>query len=382
MKQSRMSKILILYFSVFLAFGFALNADTKTLPPEVREELDTFITGVMDAQHIPGLSACIVKKKRVIWKGTYGYANFEKNLPVTEDTLFQLASLSKLATMTAIMKLYEDGKFDLHDDIDDYLPYSVRSPLFPDTPITFYMLLTHTSGLKDNWAVMPYYMGSDSPIPLSDYTYNYLVPGGSSYDPDLNWWAIEPGSERIYNNNAYVLIAYLVETISGKTFADYCDEFVFAPLSMNTTTWFLAGLNLDTLAMPYYFNGTTFVPYGYYGYSDYPAGLLKTSIEELSHFLAAYMWRGKYQTGRVLKPQTVDLILTHHIPAYGGLGFQGLAWIYYLGEWGHSGGDAGVATTIYFDPETEVGIIVLTNGESHTGVKEVKAKLLEVGDAN
>lgn len=382
MKKLRISKILILYFSVFLVFSFVLNADTKTLPPEVQEELDTFISGVMDARHIPGLAACIVKKKRVIWKGTYGYANFEKNLPVTENTLFQLASVSKLVTMTAIMKLYEDRYFDLDDNIDDYLPYSVRNPNFPDTPITFRMLLTHTSSLKDNWAVMPYYMGQDSPIPLSDYTYNYLVPGGSSYDPDKNWWVIEPGSEYIYNNNALVLVAYLVETISGKSFADYCDEYVFGPLAMNTATWFLAGLNLDTLAMPYHFNGTTFVPYGYYGYSDYPAGLLKTSIEELSHFLVAYMWRGKYQTGRVLKPQTVDLILTHYMSVYGGLGFQGLVWLKYLGLWGHSGGDAGVATTIYFNPETQVGVIVLTNGESRTGVNEVKAKLFEVGEAN
>lgn len=362
-----------------LVIGPTLNAGTKCLPGHVQEELDSYISGVMETEHIPGLAACIVKKKRVIWTGTYGYANIEKDLPVTEDTLFQLASVSKPIVVTAIMQLCEKGLFDLDDDVDQYLPYSVRSSFFPAKPVTFRMLLTHMSGMRDNWGVMPYYPGMDSPIPLADYTYNYLVPGGSIYDPDLNWWNLEPGTDSIYCNNAIVLVAYLVETISGMPFADYCDRYVFDPLEMNDTTWFLAGLNLDTLAMHYrYFDGS-YIPYGYYGYSDYPAGLLKTSIREFSHFLIAYLKKGKFRTERVLKPATVDLILSNQFQ-FSEDYIQGLVWIKYFGRWGHSGADLGVVTTIYFNQETGVGVIILTNGQSRAGVNEIKEKLFEVGE--
>ena len=73
--------------------------------------------------------------------------------------MFILSSVSKTVTATALMQLYERGLFELNDDIDAYLPFEVNHPNYPSASISFKMLLTHTSGIKDNWGVMPYYNG-------------------------------------------------------------------------------------------------------------------------------------------------------------------------------------------------------------------------------
>jgi CubicO group peptidase (beta-lactamase class C family) len=72
--------------------------------------------------HIPGLSACILKKGELVWQNAYGFADIEQNIPVTDSTLFFLASISKTFTGTALMQLYERGFFDLDDNVNNYLP--------------------------------------------------------------------------------------------------------------------------------------------------------------------------------------------------------------------------------------------------------------------
>ena len=131
------------------------------------EELLEFIELTMENHLIPGISISIVKDQNIVWENHFGYSNIDQNILVDENTLFMLASISKTITATALMQLFEDGLFSLEDDIDSYLPFNVNHPDYPLTPITFKMLLTHTSGIKDNWDVMPYYEG-DSDLELAD----------------------------------------------------------------------------------------------------------------------------------------------------------------------------------------------------------------------
>ena len=141
------------------------------------DNLDDYIISKMNYYNIPGLAACIVKDGEIYWTGTYGYANIEDSVEVSDSTLFILASVSKTITGVALMQLWEKGLFQLDDDVNNYLPFEVHNPNHPDSIITFRMLLTHTSSINDNWDEMPYYAG-DSPIPLGEYLENYLVPGG------------------------------------------------------------------------------------------------------------------------------------------------------------------------------------------------------------
>jgi CubicO group peptidase (beta-lactamase class C family) len=328
-------------------------------------DLDRYIANYIRTKHIPGLAAAIVKSGKVLWYGSFGRAYIDPDVPVINPTLFILASISKTVTATALMQLYEDGLFDLYDPINDYLPFTVDHPDFPHEDITFHMLLTHSSGIKDNWNLMPYYHG-DSPIPLGQYLYDYLDRNGANFDPNKNFTNWKPGTNFSYCNNAVALVGYLVEVISGIPFPQYCLENLFAPLEMNETAWMLADLDLDHVALPHYWNGIKYVALYHYGYSDYPSGQLRTSAPQLLRFLTAYMQKGLLGGVRILEEATVEMMLTPQIPQINPS--QGLIWHKwnYGGRsfWGHGGGDMGTTTEMWFCPDEDSGVVILTNGES------------------
>jgi CubicO group peptidase (beta-lactamase class C family) len=322
--------------------------------------LDSIIVAKMDQHHIPGLAASIVRDGNIIWTGSYGYANIEDNIEVVDSTLFMLASVSKTVTGVALMKLWEAGSFELDDDINNYLPFEVRNPFFPDSAITFRMLLTHTSSINDNWAEMPYYIG-DSPIPLCQYLEDYLVPGGEYYHT-INYNSFPPGTNWDYCNVAVSLVGCLVEQIAGN-FSTYCKDFIFSPLDMYETSWFLAGLDTTHIARPYTYSGGTYHVYPHHGYSDYPAGQLRTSALQLSRFLITFMQGGKIGSTRILDSTTVSLMTTAQYPQINVN--QGLIWYRMLVDgrliWGHSGGDRGVGTSMFYCPAEGTGVIFLGN---------------------
>ena len=103
-------------------------------------DLDQFILDRMNSGYIPGLSACAIINDQVVWTNSYGFANLTFNISVSDDTNFLLASISKLVTTTAIMQIVENGDIALNDNINQYLPFSVINPSYPETEITLYML--------------------------------------------------------------------------------------------------------------------------------------------------------------------------------------------------------------------------------------------------
>ena len=132
------------------------------------DELLQFIESTMETHLIPGVSISIVKDDHIVWEKQLGYANIINDVLVDENTMFILSSISKTVTATALMQLFENELFDLDDDIDDYLSFNVNHPDYPLVPITFKMLLTHSSGIQDNWNVMTYYDG-DPQLELNYY---------------------------------------------------------------------------------------------------------------------------------------------------------------------------------------------------------------------
>lgn len=355
-------------------------------------EVNAYVLNTMNTYYIPGVAACVAKQGRIVWTGSYGYAIIEQDVPVADTTLFMLASISKTFSGAALLQLWEAGLFDLDDDINDYLPFTITHAYFPDYTITFRMLLTHTAGLRDNWSVMyAVYVWGDSPIPLGEYVEEYFVPGGEYYSVSGNFYNWAPGTRWSYCNEAFALIGHLVETISGIPFDQYCEDSLFSPLGMPRTSWFLADLDTNNVAMPYTWNGTTYVPEGYYGYADYPAGQLRTSSVELARHLIAFGNKGRIEDTRILDSATVEEMTTIQYPSINSS--QGLVWFHnYAGGrwvWRHGGGDAGVSTLASYCPDENSAVVVLTNGGSHTGTELITNKLFDfaegfpsVGDAN
>ena len=213
--------------------------DLETNTPRNETELLNFIESTMDSHLIPGLSISIAKGVNIVWENHFGYKNINENNLVDENTMFILSSASKAVTAALLMQLFEQNLFSLDDTINEYLPFNVNHPDFPEVPITFKMLLSHTSGIKDNWDYMPFYDG-DSPLELSYYLNQYLTPGGEFYNNDLNFTDYTPGTSFSYSNVGAALVGFLVEEISGQLFNEYSNENIFEPFGMDNAYWFLS----------------------------------------------------------------------------------------------------------------------------------------------
>ncbi len=328
------------------------------------DDLDDVILNKMEQKHLPGLSASLVIDDVVRWQNSYGNANIEGNISVSNDTLFKIASVSKTVTASALMQLYEQGFFSLTDPINDYLPYDVIHPLYPSVNITFHMLLTHSSSINDNWDYLFHFVG-DAPIPFQTFLEEYLVPGGLYYDAEDNFCSFEPGTSWRYSNIAVALVGYLVEVISQMNFTHYIQSSLFDLLDMNESAWFLRNLNVSHIAMPYSWDAGEYVPYGHIGWVDVPAGDLRTSSSQLIHFLTMFINNGRYNDQVILQNSTVNLMLTPQLLFQPNLGL--IWWKSTIGGrtvWGHNGGDYGARAMMHFDPSTHIGVVVLTNGES------------------
>lgn len=356
--------------SVFCV-AMAIVAGCTCSPPE---DLDGFIKYYMEKSHMPALAAATFNAEGVTWAEGYGWANIEKERPATPDTLFQLASISKLVTATAVMQLVETGQLYLDNDINGYLPFAIHNPYHADTPITPRMLLTHTSSLLDNVDIYEdlYDWGADSPITLHAIIEGFYTPGGQWYDAPECFLKSVPGTEWSYSNLGFALLGYLVETISGTPFDAYCNEHIFTPLGMTETSWFLRDLDPAHIAMPYrdasFLGIEHYRPYGQYGYPDYPSGQVRTSVLQFARFFRMYMNGGTLEGVTVLKPETVTQMQTIQNPQLAPN--QGLGWIILAQEdgsmhRGHGGGEHGVLTMAWYRPDTNTGVLVFTSGDTN-----------------
>jgi CubicO group peptidase (beta-lactamase class C family) len=345
-----------------------------------RSELDEFVHQRMRAGRLPGLAASVVRDGRVVWSGAYGWAHIRAERRVQLDTPFMLASVSKTVLATAVMQGVEDGVLDLHADVNDVLPFRVRLPDHPRRPITTWHLLTHTSGIRDRWSVWDdLYSNGDSTMPLGVFLRRYLEPGGSYYRAG-NFHSFAPGQEYRYGNIAASLAAYVLEVAAGKGFDEWCEDRIFYPLGMARTAWHLDDLPRRDVAMPYRWSAARdrYVAYGQYGYPDYPDGALRVSASDVARHLLMFMGGGTLDGVRLLQPDTVREMrrsqgslassesrrASRKVPDV--LDGQGLIWYrsHRRGRVliGHNGGDYGVATVAFYDPDAGTGVVVLGNG--------------------
>ncbi len=344
---------------------------------------DLKISFLMRIVGFPSLSACIIKDGKIIWSKGYGYYDRSEQKPATTDTNYLLASITKTIVGTALMQLYEQGLFGLDDDVNTFLPFDLQNSNFPDDPITFRMLLSHTSSLNTN-GKQQYYWANFSGDPPFDffpepYLREFLLSGGRYYDPGVWSSKYRPGEYAMYANIGFDLISYLVEIISGEPFLEYCDTHIFSPLDMQNTDFNLSRLSIDQVAIPYWrfkgryykINELGFVwgdewtpPDQYWRVRCYPAGGLYSTVSDLSHFLITHMNDGIYNGTQILKKETVELM---HKVQPGNQIRYGLAWMHELpirglSISGHSGGYPGVNTWMLYNGTKDIGVIYLANG--------------------
>lgn len=327
-----------------------------------KEELEQKLKDEVERQDLISIAYCVVKNDRILHSGAFGYADVDNNLLAQDNTRYLIASISKTITAVALMQLVEQNIISLDDNINAYLPFPVRNPNYPNQKITYRMLLSHTSSISDefqeNFELDCF--GTDCSMTLEQYFNNVFVSGGPYYSND-NFSNNAPGTNEDYSNLGSALVGYLVERISQMPFDEYCKNNIFVPLEMTKTEWRLANIPLNELAIPYSSEITSANPH--YTFPDYPNGGLRTNVLDLSKFLRAIIMNGSLNGTQILTSVSVNEMKTLQF----GSTEQCLSFYYeVIGDnryLGHSGGEKGATAEMYFDKDSNIGIIVFSNEE-------------------
>lgn len=338
------------------------------------QTLDSLIKHHVEVSKMAGLAGAVIVNNKIVWMKGYGYADKENKIPFTPSTIMNAGSIAKTFTGVCMMRLVQEKKLSLDEDINTYLPFKVRNPHFPNEKITLRMIATHSSSLADRdpfYTDSTYIYGSDAEELLGDFLKNYFVQGGTHYS-DSNFYKAKPGSYWEYSNIAASLAGYIVELKSGKKLNDYCREIIFKPLGMKTSGWFIKEIDMEKHAKLYQNKGDSTVVFPIYGFTTYPDGGLRTSVAELSRFFITLLNNGLYNKKQILrkdmlaemkrlqftpvnKPENIDLKTKN----------EGLFWRTKNNatRLGHGGNDYGIKTMMLTNLKQEVGVILFTNTE-------------------
>ncbi|WP_332770913.1 serine hydrolase domain-containing protein [Phenylobacterium sp.] len=357
-------------------------------PALAKDDLDLFVAGEMAKAGIPGLALGLARNGTVRLARGYGFADLARRRPVTSDTMFHIASITKAVTATAVMRLAELGRLALDEPVAPHLDFPLVNPHHPDAPITFRHLLTHVSSISD----VKYYeidfrqRGVDATLALGDMLKDYLAPGGRTYSREGCFSKAAPGAAWDYSNIGYGLLGYLAGRIGGQDMREQTREAIFAPLGMRHTSWTIAGTPEALRATPYDLVEGVLTSVEPVGFPDWPVGMIRASIADLMRFVAASANGGVARGTRIIDEQgmaqMLDMKTPPGLPDW--LTGQGLGWMESkLGDGvkiNHWGGDPGVFTAAYLDPAARSGVAILTNvtvsAESKAAVKRIAARLL------
>lgn len=311
-------------------------------------QIDTFLQHQMKEYHIPAVSAAIIDNGKIVITKVYGKANIEYSIPCTKGTAFQLASVTKLISATAIMMLVQEGKLELNKNVRYYLPQ------LPDTweDMKVIDLLAHQSGIVD----------------LLAFQYNFSSLKNALDTATARPLDFAPGTKTVYAGGDYAVVMKLAEEISGMPFQQFLNENLLKKLGMKHTVF-------NNMEQDFIYRTYDTIPYAATVYKwdnekeqqrifsmmfpswTYAAGGLFSSVEDLSK------WAVALDNNTVLQPGIEEQMWSAAKLRDGKDSPFGVGWIVadYNGEkaTGHSGGPA--LADIVRLPNRKITVIVLTN---------------------
>lgn len=329
------------------------------------EKATTAIDSIMKANPVVGISVAVVRDGKLVYTRSFGYKNLEQHIPLTDESIFRIASISKSFSSTALMQLVKKKKLSLNDDVSKLIGFPVRNPKFPNTVITLRMLLSHTSSINDREGY---------------FTLDSINPSRNA-----NWQKCfndyEPGKGYQYCNFNYNLAGTIVERISGERFDHYIYNHILKPLNI------YGGFNVNELdssrfATIYEYNAdsSSFTPSpGAYaprkkeienyvmGYSTpifSAAGGMKISASGLAQYMMMHLHKGKLDGVRIISAKSERIMrMPVSEKAQYGLGLLTTTKLI-PGEVliGHTGGAYGLSSAMFFEPGKKIGFVVISNG--------------------
>jgi CubicO group peptidase (beta-lactamase class C family) len=351
--------------------------------------VENFIAAVMEEASIPGLAISVIKNNELVLLDGFGLANVEKNEPVKISTPFNLASISKPILGISLLRLQDKGFINIDNDINQYLPFVLDNPNIEGEKITLRHLASHSSGLYDAYDYEAFGHNKDSRVSLRDYVEQRLSAKGSAYENGYFYDNTQPGTSFRYNNLGASLAGLALETTTKMSLHAFSRREIFEPLGMKNTAWQLNQLSITDIAIPYkleacipyvkicadessllmsYALGKLFDPPAeykaisalpHYGFPDYPAGGIRSSIEDLTLLIKAILNNGNDKS-KLLSDKSYQQMFQLALPESVAKGKR-FFWQESHGMIGHGGSNPGVLTYAFFDVKTKNAMIIIMN---------------------
>lgn len=322
----------------------------------------------------PGFAVAVVGPTGILYEHGFGFANKELRTPYTPATVQGVGSVSKTLIGVALLQAVAAGLLRLDQPVNELLPFTVVNPYFPKQAITLRHLATMTAGLTDDqrfYNKHAYAKGTSSPLSSAEYLRCTLSPRGPWYSR-RRFLPHAPGTYYAYSNESAALAALALEKATGQSYAELTRAHILRPLGLTDSGWSYAEVAATPLAILYDQRGRPLSPY----YTvTYPDGGLMTSAHSLARYLHAIIDPGApgaplplAARDSLLRPQFSAAHPPRHLDA--AEPNQALFWAHRRnGTVGHTGGDTGLSSFLFFDPVTRVGKIFITNTELHHSPK-------------
>jgi CubicO group peptidase (beta-lactamase class C family) len=326
-------------------------------------QLDQLIPQWLEEYNVPGAAVSFVRNGEVVWSEGYGLADRAQGIPLTADSVFQVASISKAVTSWGVMRLVENGQLELDAPVEHYLTrWHLPPSKYDAAGVTIRRLLSHTAGLSAR-GYAGWYPYPDRQLPSLEESLS-----GNNGGAGEVCIAMEPGAQWSYSGGGYTLLQLVVEEVTGDTFSAYMQCEVLDPLGMVHSSFeWRADLRPST-ALAYSRGGT---PLPNYLFTEQAAAGLYTTAPDLARFVAAAMPgpNGEPAGRGILTSDTLALMFTPAVQLQGpgeawGLGYNLLALPDGSELIKHGGSNAGWRAFFEAVPEWGDGIVVLTNSEN------------------
>lgn len=349
-----------------LSFCFLLLGAQSVPAQNLEPKIDQILREVFPDAEGPGGTALLVKDGEVLYHKAFGLANLELDVAMRPDYIFRIGSITKQFTASAILKLMEEGKLSLQDDITKFIE---DYPTHGHT-ITVEHLLTHTSGIR-SYTGLPKWTAEER---KRDFTPKEMVDYFKNEPMDF-----APGEQYRYNNSAYFLLGYIIEIVSGKTYAEYIHEHFFEPLGMEHSFYGNTSRIIEGRAAGYQQTNDQYKNADFLSMTQpYAAGSLLSNVTDL------YTWYGAVMEGKVLSEESLAKAhATYHLNSGKPTGY-GYGWgvgnVRGSPSISHGGGINGYLTASIYLPEEKVFAAVFSNCNCHPpGPSAAKIAALAIG---
>ena len=350
MKNPTFTLLLILYL-IFLTPG--INAQNNDNYSELIKECEDFIIQKMESDNIVGVSAAILIDGSVIWENGFGYADKENKVPMTENTVVNIASATKTFTALAIMQLQEKGLLDINQPLNKYLPQFHPKTRGEDLEqLTIKSVITHSSGIQTD-ILKNSDMGSGKYTDVLGFiNETYLLS--------------PPGMVESYSNSGYNILGHLIKEVSKQDYPEYIKNSIFTPLGMSNSGFIMDSLKNRTKV---YSGGKSMHEYGF---RDIASGGIYTDINDFIKYAKGLMDAYNGMSSSLIKTTSIQEMFTFHSDnAMIESNKKGLGWFVYKNDSVFAVTHAGDAVTghaeICLIPEENTAVMILINsaeGES------------------